>query len=138
MPRRFVFSSGDVNWFDYGGGLVFRDGRDYELEVIIPPGGGLDHYEIYRVPLDSEVPSWLDDNDLQSIANTVDYPEGAARLREDFSSSNISHRTNAYEAAAAYHGWHNFDSYPLQLSRAEARKRYASLLRRKAKARYAV
>ena len=136
MPRRFVRSTGDVNWFDEGGGLVFKESLgDYTLEVIIPPGDGLDHYEIYRVTLDPDWPNWAN---AEAIARTVDYPGGPLTLRADFRSNDLHRRIFAYEAIAAHDGWHSFDPEPLQLSRAEARKRYASLLRRKAKARYAV
>lgn len=55
--RRFVTAIGDVNWFEYGGALIFRIGSEHELEVVVPFEDDLARevgyaYEIYRVPLD--------------------------------------------------------------------------------------
>jgi hypothetical protein len=139
---------GDVDFIQHDGGIVFVDETgvyDPELEYVQNmPEPDTDAY-VYRIVLDSLklspagklIPAKYDetwphpiesytewfDRDIDSVASTIEIP------REEFIqalvSSNPLARANAFEALASYHGWENFDSYPLHFkTREELEARY--------------
>jgi hypothetical protein len=131
---------GDATPLDYGGYFVFGDETGIyppEAELLEPPDDDTDpdaqhaRWTVYRVvlepctdrdgvlsdnPAHPELPAWFADS-LSDIARSMDYP--VARLRADLCGAAEIGRAHAYRAIASYHGWENFDSYPLTLTRAE-------------------
>lgn len=129
MRKKNLANLGDVNPLDHGGFLVRADG---EIVVITPggkkvevhrfdntlcypiEGGGVSDNEFHK-----NHPAWFSD-DLQAIAESADH----ATIREDLCSDELVTRARAYQSIAGYWGLHNFDSYPITLTRSEARKMY--------------
>ena len=63
--------------------------------------------------------------DTTYLKNVADYcGESVESLIKHLCSEKPVDRAVAYRAIADYHGWENFDSYPLELTRAEAEERY--------------
>lgn len=119
---------GDVNWPEYGGGPVFVDRTgNYEPELVYvqPPPDDLDfgdpqaRWEVYRVVLDPEVPSW---GDVEEVANSAG--DDPSALREAFTSDDPLRRAWAYESFAAHYGWAHFDEYPRLLTCFEMNEQY--------------
>lgn len=145
---KHVGSIGDVNFVQHDGGPVFVDETgvyDPELEYVqnMPEG---DAY-VYRIVLDALklsptgrlIPANFDetwpypvehytewfDATIGTVAESVGLP------REEFISALVSEnpmaRAQAYAELAHYHGWENFDSYPLHFkNEAELEARYAN------------
>jgi hypothetical protein len=118
---------GDVNWPEYDGGPVLVDETGVyspELEyVVVPEDEDYDspraRWEIYRVVLDQEVPSW---GELNAVADSAG--QDPDDLREAFESDDPEERAWAYVTWAGHYGWIEFDSDPLVLTRLEVEKRY--------------
>jgi hypothetical protein len=144
-----VGTIGDVNFVEHDGGPVFVDETGVycpELEYVqnMPEG---DAY-VYRVPLEhlklssagkiiprgysaswphpeENYTEWFD-RELDGVAEFCGIPR--AELVEALISDNPMARASAYEAMAQYHGWENFDSYPLHFTnREELEARYNPL-----------
>jgi hypothetical protein len=124
-PSVEVGTLGDVNYLEYGGGPVLRTEHGYVIEWVEPPSDDVDfesrkaRWTVYRVNLDQEVPSW---GNLESVAESAGIR--ASDLRSDFLSSDPMKRAWAYQTWANYYGWHEFDNYPLVLTKAEVERRY--------------
>lgn len=145
-----VGTIGDVNFVDYDGGPVFVDESGVypaELEYVqnMPVENENHNAYVYRIMLDrlklsstdhlipfrydaswpypeASYTEWFDE-DLYKVCAS----EGISL--EDFytaiTSDNPMALASAYEALARYHGWENFDSYPLHfLNREELEERY--------------
>jgi len=117
---------GDVNWPEYDGGPVLVDETGVyppELEYVITPEEDYDkpraRWEIYRVVLDQEVPSW---GELEAVAESAG--QDPDDLREAFESDDPMERAWAYVTWAGHYGWVEFDQEPLSLTRLEVEKRY--------------
>jgi len=117
---------GDVNWLEYGGGPVEVDKTGVyppEVEYVEPPSDDVDpkkaRWTVYRVILDPGVPDW---GDLGEVARSIG--GDPKMLQADFESADPVIRATAYQDWAGYYGWHEFDQYPLMLTRAEVEKRY--------------
>jgi hypothetical protein len=150
-----IATYGDVDFLKYGGQLLLpnRDeiGNPY-LEVIEPPTENLDTtWVIYRfdvdrlkkvivkrtyhlVPFGYEPATWPHPvrmynewfvDSLPNVAESMDCPE--EELITDLCSEKPEERARAYIMLGEYHGWENFDSYPLHLSEHEAHERYGQL-----------
>jgi len=141
-----VGTIGDINFVQHDGGPVFVDETGVycpELEYVqnMPEG---DAY-VYRICLDplklspagKLIPANFDetwpypvehytewfDRDIDRVAGSIgiDRAEFVSALISD----NPMARASAYEALAQYHGWENFDSYPLHFkTEAELEARY--------------
>lgn len=132
---------GDVNPVDYGGYWVFRDTTGVyceEAELLLSPDSD-DHgekYEVYRFSLDRctcidgilsdnkfhpEHPAWFAKN-LLCVAKS--YGMALDELVLMFCSEDATQRAAVYRMVGEYHGFENFDSYQLHLTRAEAEVRY--------------
>lgn len=139
--RRYYF-------IEYDGGPVFIDETGAyppELEYVQNmPEPNTDAY-VYRIVLDplklspdgklipanydetwphpiADYTEWFD-RDIDKVASSI----GISREEfiEALISDNPMARASAYEALAHYHGWDNFDSYPLHfLTREELEARY--------------
>ena len=127
---------GDEGFPEYDGGAVYCRvpesgaqtdiyGGDCFIEYVNIPPDDLDfedpaaRWTVYRVDLDPEVPSWID---LEALAKYSD--QDPEELGAAFTSTDPLERAYAYETAASYHGWYEFDQYPLELTCAETEKRY--------------
>jgi len=140
---RKLGSIGDVNPIDYGGGYIFSapevggpwveyfEGLDSDDRVSrIGYGEDADEkidalkVELYRVDLGKDGPDFLRDYDW------VDWEDVAATTGQDPSAyapgklRTAQQRALAVQDATSLHGWHNFDSYPLQMTVAELRERW--------------
>lgn len=116
-----VGTIGDVNPLDYGGGIVYRDKVGaLSLEWYEPEDEDNEDSPItcYRVDLDHGAESWMA---LGAVAKTCD--ESELELRAAFDSPDPVRLAHAFWSVAMYHGWHNLDSDPLTLTRAEAEAR---------------
>lgn len=138
-----VENLGDVNPIDYGGFFVYRDTTGQypeEAEVLMEQGedahGDPTSWTVYRFPLDrcTYVDGILSDNafhpeyeawfgeDLDGVASYLDHDS----IRADLCSEDPTRRAHAYRSIGEYHGWENFDSYPLTFTdRAEVEARYS-------------
>lgn len=139
-----VGTIGDRNPVEYGGGYVFRDKTgvyDPEVEWIEPmpsapyrgSGSGV---TVYRVPMERHtyVDGILSDNsyhpdkavwyanDLDAVCRYCDCDRD--ELIGNLCGDDPVARAWAYETLANYHGWYEFDHYPLTLTADEAEKRY--------------
>lgn len=134
-----VGTIGDRNPVEYGGGYVFRDKTGVyapEVEWIEPYDDSVPSVMVYRVPMERHtyVDGILSDNpyhpdkavwyadDLQFVCRYCgcDCDELIGNLCGDDPVA----RAWAYETLASYHGWHEFDHYPLGLTADEAERRY--------------
>jgi hypothetical protein len=136
-----VATIGDVNPIEYGGGFVLTDKTGVyppEIELIEPPAddderGPLTVYRIVMEPhtyvndvlSDNEFhpdhPVWYADK-IESVADSVGCePE---ELIGGLCSDSPIERALAYRDLIGYFGPHEFDSYPLTLTRSEAKRRY--------------
>lgn len=71
-------------------------------------------------------PAWFGSaKDLESVAQTACYPNGAAGLRSDLCSGQLGPIADAYSALVAHYGPCEFDQYPLELDRSEVEARYS-------------
>lgn len=136
---RKLGSIGDVNPIDYGGGYIFStpESGGPHLEYF----EGLDSderasrlfdddeidalkVELYRVDLGKDAEDFLSDHDW------IDWKDIARTTGQDISEyapgklRSAHARARAAEDAASYHGWANFDSYPLQLTVGELKERW--------------
>jgi hypothetical protein len=146
---------GDVNPLDYGGYWIFEDATgvyppEAEYLAVDDDDDGRLRYTAYRFALDRctyadgilsdnpyhpDHPAWFakpeseratrpqDTTYLADVAKSIGSDVGAVIAA--LCSDDPRERAHAYRAVGDYHGWDNLDSYPLQLSRTEARRRYA-------------
>lgn len=138
---------GDIDFIDYGGGIVFEDETGVyppELEWVEPLTEDEGPANVYRIVLDDLTlspsgnvipamygPSWPHpieeytewfDRELERVASFVglEYSE----LIKNLTSGDAISRAWSFQAMAEFHGWENFDDYPLTLSYAELEERY--------------
>lgn len=134
-----IANLGDVNPIDHGGKFVLVDRTGVyppEMEVVEPLELEPGTLRVWRFIMDRctyidgvlsdneyhpEMPAWFAD-DLPSIADT--YGVDREELIKQFCSENPRERAEAYYCLFGYHAAENFDSYPLDLTRAEAKERY--------------
>jgi hypothetical protein len=146
-----VGTIGDINFIDHDGGPVYIDETGVycpELEYVqnMPRENGNEDAFVYRVPLENLklsttghlIPARYDatwphpeesytewfDRDLDAAAAFCGGPR--EELVQALISDNPMARAQAYEFLAQFHGWENFDSYPLHFTnREELEARYA-------------
>ena len=132
-----IANLGDVDYITYGGTLVYTDTTGVyspEAEVIVPNGNT---WLVYRYILDRctydngvlsdnkyhpETPAWFAD-DLASVCES----HGAYREAtiQQLCSEDPVERAFAYQMIGEYHGWDNFDGYPMTfISLADIEARY--------------
>jgi hypothetical protein len=131
---------GDASPLEYGGYLVLIDETGVyppEGELVQEPCEGEKTYTVYRFILDkcTFVDGVLSDNefhpdhaawfakDIERVAVSSDCT--SLGLINDLCSDDPIARAFAYRAIGDYHGFENLDSYPLRLTKAEARERLA-------------
>ena len=144
-----VGTIGDVNFVEHDGGPVYIDETGVycpELEYVknmaegdafvyrillenlkLSPAGKLipaSYREDWPHPIERYT-EWFD-RDLDSVSQSCGIER--AELVQALISDNPMARASAYEALAQYHGWENFDSYPLHFTnREELEARYAEV-----------
>lgn len=143
-----VGTVGDIHFVEYNGGPVFVDETGIyppELEYVQNMPEPDNDAFVYRIVLDNltmspaghlipakydaswphpieDYTEWFD-KDLDSVASFVGLP--VSDLIQSLTSDKPVARAWAFEALASYHGWENFDSYPLHFtSREELEGRY--------------
>lgn len=143
---RFVANLGDRNPFE-NGALLFVDSTGvYSPELVILAGEPDAHkFTVSRLCLDrcamlannpatlsgnryhADQPAWFADK-LPAVASFV------GRTTEDLAkalvSSNPVELAGAYIALAGYFGCHEFDSYPVEMTRGEIKRRYRAAFRK--------
>lgn len=68
--------------------------------------------------------AWYAD-DLESVAETTDYPNGVAGLRTDLCSGKPEIQAGAYQALVSYYGPYEFDQSPEVFTQQQAEKLYS-------------
>lgn len=150
---QFVANLGDASPLDYGGLFVYIDktgvyAPEMERLELDDEEDENTTYTAYRVvldkctyingvlsdnqyhpdhsawfaPSDKEIAERPQDSNLYGVASYVGMEIG--ELRRLFCSDDPCELAEAYRAVLDYHGWDNGDSYPLKLTRAEAKERY--------------
>jgi hypothetical protein len=132
-----VAQLGDVDPVEYGGYWILRDTTGvYPEEAEVLPETSEKKRQIFRFILEkcTYQNGILSDNKfhpehevwfakyLEQIAESTDYP--VEQLIQDFCDDDCLKRAMAYRAVYDYHGLHEFDWSPIQLSKSECRKRY--------------
>lgn len=151
---QLIANLGDNSPLDYGGYFVYKDEtgvypEEAEFLVVDNEDDEDSTYTIYRilldpfkmvngylVPYDWE-PSWrqpLENYDEwfhENLKSVADYVGSTKEdLEKALSSRDPLDRAQAYRALAEYHGWDEFDSDPLGLTRQEVEARYSEDLER--------
>ena len=131
-PRTRVLAiTGDVNPAEYGGGYLVR----------VSPAGQSSYVSLYVVEWDSD-----DDNakgrlyeadvrdrdiaaahdwiDVEAMSRSLDFDP--AEWRKQARGSYVERARCLYDIAS-YYGWENLDSYPIEVTRDDIRKRWARL-----------
>lgn len=143
----YIANLGDASPLDYGGYFIFRDktgvypaeGEYYDpddhkayrilLERLEVWADHLIPYGFSKKELPHPLPDYIEwfDNDIPAIAETngIDPLE----LQTMFTSFDTLVLAQAYRNLADYRGWIELDSYPLDLTRKEAKKRYSKYLK---------
>ena len=152
-----VANLGDVDFLDYGGYFVFRDttgvySAEAEYLELDDETSDTSTYTVYRFSLDrcTLTDGILSDNPFHPLHSAwfakpenekTDRPQDTTylsnvcayvgltvdELRAMLCSPNELDRAHAYREIALYHGWENFDSYPLTgLTREEVAARYGA------------
>jgi len=147
VAKRKLFSTGDVNPIDYGGGFVFSEpsqgawleithGLDADAVALIEDDPAATPMELYRVSLEETVDAklpWMDFVNWEKVASSLsiteeEYWREIQLLQESnrkvrMPQANYRVQVRLLEDAAGYYGWHEFDSDPLRLTaRALARR----------------
>jgi len=153
---KLIANLGDVNPIDHGGYFIYRDEtRNYneeaELLEVIDEDSEEPKWIVRRFTLDQctlidgilsdnifhpEHPAWFaapesmkalrpqDTTYLSSVARYSDI--SLDELQANLCSPNPVERAMAYRMIGDYHGWENFDSYPLVITdRSEIEARYS-------------
>lgn len=137
---KFLANIGDVNPVDYGGKFVYKDETGVyppEMAVLeVPEEGESQIYCEFRFILDKctyvngvlsdnqfhpEHPAWFAD-DIEAIEDCIGQDRGS--VIAGLCSDDTLARAFAYDAIASYFGYHEFDHYPLEMSRRDAKKRF--------------
>jgi hypothetical protein len=137
---RKIGSVGDVNPIEYGGGFIFSAPETGGPWIEYYYGMESEHPDVqddpddvpdlsavvYRVDLHKngrEFLNWYDWIDWDDVAGStgLDVAEYTtpSRLKK------AQARALAIQDAAGYYGWHEFDSYPLQLTLGELMERWS-------------
>ena len=131
MRTRTLANLGDVNPLDHGGFLVRSDG---EIVVIEPndenrkievhrfsntlcypiEGGGVSDNEYHK-----DHPAWFSKY-LQAFDESSDHES----IEADLCSDDPVTRARAYQSIVFHWGIHEFDQYPITLTRTECRRMY--------------
>ena len=93
------------------------DPEDYKTVYLVP-----ENYKPDWPHALSQYEEWFA-RDLEAVASTIG--EAPEKLAKDFTSPDPKVRARAYMAVAGYHGLHNFDSYPLELTEPELNERWS-------------
>lgn len=153
-----VAQLGDKNPVDHGGFFVLIDTTGVhtpQVELLESPDDDEGEWMVYRFDLDRCTyidgvlsdnpfhpthPAWFakpenhraarpqDTTYLSNVCRTMDIEE--SELVRLLCSENPVERAQGYRCIGQYHGWDNFDSYPLTMKRGEVNRRYKKVMYR--------
>ena len=152
---KLVANLGNVHPIDHGGAFVYEDATGVyvpELEVLQCGNEHYPYWQVYRfdIPRCTLANGVLSDNkfhpgvwvwfakpeserkyrpqDTTYLKNVADFRGTTEQeMVKSLTSENAIERASAYIAIAEYHGYENFDSYPLVFfKRTEVEERYAN------------
>ena len=152
---KLLANMGDVNPIDYGGYFIFTDETGVypaEAELLIAPDDDNGEWLAYRFILERctftngilsdnrfhpDIPAWFADpeseranrpQDSTYLSNVAQFigMDNPLELADMLCSACLLKRAEAYRAIGEYHGFDNFNSDPLVMTRAEAESRYAN------------
>ena len=150
---KFIGNLGDLHPLDHDGFFVYEDTTGVytpEAEAVRRDDDSDDpFYTVYRFDLDRctyingvlsdnkfhpDMPVWFAHPESEKMARPRDSTylshvsdncgESVEDLIRMFCSEDVLERAEAYRAVAEYHGYDEFDHYPLTLRRRELRNRY--------------
>lgn len=153
---KFIDNLGDANPLEHGGYFVFIDETGVyppEAEYLVVLDESDDpKYKAYRFSLEkcTYINGILSDNSFHPLypawfatpeAQRAERPQDTTYLKNVsdchgieeqelirlFCSDDPLERADAYRSVGEYHGFENFDNYPLELRKREARKRYKAM-----------
>jgi hypothetical protein len=144
VRARKLGSIGDVNPIDYGGGYIFSapesggphleyfegldtDERAERLAYADDADEKIDklQIQIYRVDLGKDAKDFLSDYDWvnwEGVASSTG--QDSSEYTTPGKLRTAQQRALAIQDAAGYHGWHEFDQYPLQITVGELKQRW--------------
>jgi len=112
-------TTGDVNAFEYGGGLVFDKGNGPEWWVWDEPDEGGDLL-VYRVSVPEDVLEYYNWADVDAVARSTG--ESVMDIKRRGSSKNPLNRVRAMESIAGHYGIMEFDSEPQEYTEERLRE----------------
>jgi hypothetical protein len=120
----WVGQIGDVSFLDHSGGPVFKTDKGYSVEYVEPPteqdfDSKKARWTVYRVDLEPGMGDWANFKGVASFTGV-----SVADLKRRLQSEDYRKLAHALVDLASYHGWHEFDQYPLLLTRKEVEERY--------------
>lgn len=129
-----VGTLGDASPVEYGGGLILsRPGCAHliggEASIEYTHGqeaewvdGHVGAIEVYQVEIPTDVAEEFDWVDFPALARSIEMDQ--AELEGYARSEDVQARASVVEAIGSHYGWHEMDSYPLQLRPAELERRW--------------
>lgn len=109
---------GDVNPVDYDGGVIIDTGHGPQL-FYYQNQGESDTVRVYRVFISDDMASDLAWVDWSALCKFLGGDEESEPIQDGFNGS-IATKAQIYAYVAAYHGWANLDSDPVEMTRTEA------------------
>jgi hypothetical protein len=133
--RRYLGTVGDINPAEYGGGHVVRiypDGQPSYLAIeVVEWDSDEDDAtgHLYRADIPADVAAEYDWIEVGKVADYVG--DFVGDWLEHAKDKDPVTRARCVEDIARYYGWTNLDSYPVQVTRANIRKRWANVGKRR-------
>jgi hypothetical protein len=121
----WVGGVGDKNFLDHSGGPIYKTESGYRVDYVEPPSDDDDfeskraRWTVYQIDLDPGLGDWAD---LKGVASYTGV--SVQTLKKRMESTNYRELAHVLVDIAGYHGWHEFDQYPLSLTRKEVEERY--------------
>lgn len=128
MNATILFTTGDVDSLEHGGGVVFQNHNDngtlvwewwHERE------NEGDAFQVYSIDIPDNVVEELDWADWKGIADFTGVT--LKELKSLGADDNLNARVSVLEGAKSYHADENLDAYPLHLTEAELCERWPHL-----------
>ena len=124
---RIIGRLGDVNPTEYGGGVVFTDGKHRWLEYthgresLSWDDPNVEKLEVYQVDIEDDVFDWHDWVKVDDLASYTGLDsEDITRA----SRGTVSERARLLEDIASYYGWNELDQYPISFGTVELEERW--------------
>ena len=127
MSNRIVGRIGDVNPTEYGGGVIFSDGKlrwleyTHGRESMSWDDPEVEELEVYQVDIEDDV---LDDHDWVDLVNLSGYTGLDEEELLEQAKGTLAERAQLLSDIASYYGWHELDSYPITFGAVELEERW--------------